>query len=124
VHPLFGNPMGGRQSYNPKNKGKKSYQPILTFLAETREYLGGELRPGDPPPGAQIARHLESVFAALPPQVQTIGRCGLLRWRGGGGLRTPGRAIHPLGPQDFPFDGGVASGGLEAVPAYRCRRAR
>jgi hypothetical protein len=23
--------MGGRKSYNPKNRGKKSYQPILTF---------------------------------------------------------------------------------------------
>src|SRR5258707_4696460 len=64
--------MGGRKSYNPKNKGKKSYQPILTFMAETREYISGELRNGDRPTGAQIARHLESVFAALPPQVQTI----------------------------------------------------
>ena len=72
VHTLFGNQMGGRKSYNPKNKGKKSYQPILTFLAETREYIGGELRNGDRPTGAQIARHLKSVFAALPPQVQTI----------------------------------------------------
>ena len=26
VHTLFGNQMGGRKSYNPKNKGKKSYQ--------------------------------------------------------------------------------------------------
>jgi hypothetical protein len=33
VHTLYGNQMGGRKSYNPKNKGKKSYQPILTFLA-------------------------------------------------------------------------------------------
>jgi hypothetical protein len=72
VHTLFGNQMGGRKSYNPKNKGKKSYQPILTFLAETREYIGGELRHGDRPTGAQIARHLESVFAALPPQVKII----------------------------------------------------
>ena len=72
VHTLFGNQMGGRKSYNPKNKGKKSYQPILTFLAETREYMGGELRNGDRPTGAQIARHLESVFAALPPEVKTI----------------------------------------------------
>jgi hypothetical protein len=72
VHTLFGNQMGGRKSYNPKNKGKKSYQPILTFLAETREYVSGELRNGDRPTGAQIARHLESVFAALPPQVKTI----------------------------------------------------
>ena len=72
VHTLFGNQMGGRKSYNPKNKGKKSYQPILTFLAETREYISGELRTGDPPTGVQIARHLESVFAALPPQVKGI----------------------------------------------------
>jgi len=72
VHTLFGNQMGGRKSYNPKNKGKKSYQPILTFLAETREYISGELRNGDRPTGAQIARHLESVFAGLPPSVETI----------------------------------------------------
>jgi hypothetical protein len=72
VHTLFGNQMGGRKSYNPKNKGKKSYQPILTFLAETREYISGELRNGDRPTGAQIVRHLESVFAALPPQVKTV----------------------------------------------------
>ena len=72
VHTVFGKQMGGRKSYNPKNKGKRSYQPILTFLAETREYIGGELRNGDRPTGAQIARHLKSVFAALPPQVKTI----------------------------------------------------
>ena len=72
VHTLFGHQMGGRKGYNPKNKGKKSYQPILTFLAETREYVGGELRNGDRPTGRQIARHLESVFAALPEGVETI----------------------------------------------------
>jgi alkylated DNA repair dioxygenase AlkB len=38
VHTLYGKQMGGRKSYNPKNKGKKSFQPMLTFLAETREY--------------------------------------------------------------------------------------
>jgi hypothetical protein len=64
--------MGGRKSYNPKNRGKKSFQPILTFLAETREYVGGELRNGDRPTGKQIARHLESVFAAFPKGVETI----------------------------------------------------
>lgn len=72
VHTLFGNQMGGRKSYNPKNKGKKSYQPILTFLAETREYVAGELRNGDRPTGRQIGRHLKSVFAALPAGVETI----------------------------------------------------
>ena len=74
--------MGGRKSYNPKNKGKLSYQPILwrksykriTFLAETREYVSGQLRnnalitlaPGDRPTGKQIADHLAAVFAAIP----------------------------------------------------------
>lgn len=72
VHTVFGCQMGGRRSYNPKNRGKKSFQPILTFLAETREYVAGELRNGDRPTGAQIARHLESVFASLPPEVEII----------------------------------------------------
>ena len=72
VHTLYGRQMGGRKSYNPKNKGKKSYQPILTFLAETREYIWGELRNGDRPTGQQMARHLESVFGALPPCVVKI----------------------------------------------------
>jgi hypothetical protein len=72
VHTLYGRQMGGRKSYNPKNKGKKSYQPILTFLAETREYIWGELRNGDRPTGQQIARHLQSVFAALPRCVGKI----------------------------------------------------
>ena len=41
VHTLFGQQMGARKGYNPKHKGKKSYQPILTFIAETREYAAG-----------------------------------------------------------------------------------
>ena len=75
VHTLYGQQMGGRKSYNPKNKGKKSYQPILTFIAETREYVWGELRNGDRPSGKQIGDHLRNVRAALPPSVkQIIGR--------------------------------------------------
>ena len=72
VHTLYGSQMGARKSYNPKNKGKKSYQPILTFIAETREYIGGELRNGDRPDGKQIARHLTAVFAALPGCVDRL----------------------------------------------------
>ncbi len=72
VHTLFGQQMGARKGYNPQHRGKKSYQPILTFLAETREYVMGELHNGDRPSGAQIARHLESVSAALPPGVETV----------------------------------------------------
>src|SRR5437870_8669996 len=72
VHTLYGQQMGGRKSYNPKNKGKKSYQPMLTFIAETREYVWGELRNGDRPTGKQIGDHLRSVRAALPPGVKRM----------------------------------------------------
>jgi hypothetical protein len=72
VHTLYGQQMGARKSYNPKNKGKKSYQPILTFLAETREYVTGELRNGDRPTGKQIARHLHSAVQSLPACVEKI----------------------------------------------------
>jgi DDE family transposase len=72
VHTLFGNQMGARKGYNPKNKGKKSFQPILTFLAETKEYVAGELRNGDRPSGKQIAAHLQMVFASVPTMVKTL----------------------------------------------------
>jgi hypothetical protein len=72
VHTLYGNQMGGRKGYNPRNKGKKSYQPILTFIAETREYISGELHNGDRPDGKQIARHLAEVLTALPGCVRRI----------------------------------------------------
>ena len=74
VHTLYGNQMGARKSYNPKNKGKKSYQPILTFLAETREFLAGQLRNGDRPTGKQIADHLAEVFRAIPDMLAAAAR--------------------------------------------------
>jgi len=72
VHTLYGKQMGGRKGYNPKNKGKKSYQPMLTFIAETREYLWGGLRKGDRPSGQEIARHIAEAVQALPAVVKHI----------------------------------------------------
>src|SRR6204780_5798878 len=72
VHTLYGQQMGGRKSYNPKNKGKKSYQPMLTFIAETREYIWGELHNGDRPSGKQIGDHIRNACAAVPPGVKQI----------------------------------------------------
>src|SRR3974377_1261236 len=80
VHTLYGQQMGGRKSYNPKNKGKKSYQPMLTFIAETREYVWGELRNGDRPTGKQIGDPLRNVGAALPPRAKHT------YWRGDSGF--------------------------------------
>ena len=70
VQTVYGRHMGARKGYNPKHRGKKSYQPILTFVAETREYISGELRKGVSVSGKQIAAHLDSVFRALPKGVE------------------------------------------------------
>jgi hypothetical protein len=72
VHTVYGKQMGARKSYNPKNKGKKSYQPILTFMAETREYISGELHNGDRHSGEEIAAHIRKVIASLPAVVKKI----------------------------------------------------
>ena len=72
VQTVYGQQMGARKGYNPQHREKKSYQPILTFLAETREYMGGELRKGDRPTGKQIGAHLDSVCAALPASVERV----------------------------------------------------
>jgi len=72
VHTVFGRQMGARVSYNPKKKHARSYQPILTFAAETRECIVGQLRNGDRPSAAQIRRHLEQVFANLPVAVREL----------------------------------------------------
>jgi hypothetical protein len=83
VHTVYGKQMGARKGYNPKNKGKKSFQPILTFLAETREFVGGELHNGDRPTGMQIAKHLEYVMTTVPNGVKVIyarADCGFYCW--------------------------------------------
>jgi hypothetical protein len=83
VHTVYGKQMGARKGYNPKNKGKKRFQPLLTFLAETREFVGGELHNGDRPTGMQIAKHLEYVMTTVPNGVKVIyGRadCGFYCW--------------------------------------------
>jgi hypothetical protein len=70
VQTVYGRQMGARKGYNPTHRGKKSFQPILSFLAETREYMAGELRKGERPTGKQIQAHLNSAFAALPASVK------------------------------------------------------
>ncbi len=142
VHTLYGRQMGGRKSYNPKNKGKRSYQPILTFLAETREYLMGGLRHGDRPTGKEIVAHLESAFRALP-RVKKIfkeivahlesafrasrreedfraGRFRLLLLGSGGSLRTSALSVRPRA-QDQATGRAVAASRMEALaPQRRC----
>ena len=126
VHTLYGKQMGGRKSYNPKNKGKKSYQPILTFLAETREYVAGGLRNGDRPTGKEVAEHLRQAFRALPECVKTIfarADSGFYCWEAVAAYVERACQFCDRGPQDGALAGSVACGGMEGLAENRCRRA-
>lgn len=72
VNTLFGKQMGAKKGYNPKNKGKKSYQPILSFIAQTGEFIGGKQRKGDRPTGEEVAKHLREVFESIPKRCKRI----------------------------------------------------
>ena len=72
VNTVYGKQVGARRSYNPKHRGKRSYQPILSFIAETGEFIFGNQRNGDKPSGQEVAKHLEGVFAAVPPGVEDV----------------------------------------------------
>ena len=114
--------MGARKGYNPKHRGKKSYQPILTFLAETREYISGELRKGERPTGKQIAAHLDHVFAVLPEGVQ---RCyaradsGLYCWDTVEAYEKHGCQF-VLSAQKTPRLVAELKAALDRVAAHRC----
>ena len=125
VHTVYGKQMGARKSYNPKNKGKKSYQPILTFLAETREYVAGELHNGDRPTGEQIARHLRSAFKALPEGVARIyarADSGFYCWEAVEAYQQGHLPVHRRGTQDGAAGGEVEGNGMEAVAHDRRQR--
>lgn len=72
VNTLYGHQQGARKGYNPKHKGKRSYQPILTFIAETGEYFCGKQRPGDTMSGEEIGKYIERCFKQLPPGVTSV----------------------------------------------------
>src|SRR5207244_1865593 len=54
VSTVYGEIEGARKGHNPKHRGKKGLRPVLCFVAETREYLCGTQRRGEPMNGAGI----------------------------------------------------------------------
>lgn len=71
VEPLFGRQEGARVGYNPRYRGRPSYHPILSVIAETATCTGAQLRPGDRGLGnedaALIGQHVRAVQKRLHP---------------------------------------------------------
>jgi hypothetical protein len=72
VNTVYGAQMGGRKAYNPGQKGKKSVQPLLSFVAETGECLRGKLHNGYTPTGEQMAEHITAALRSVPASVAEV----------------------------------------------------
>lgn len=72
VTPVYGNQQRAGLGYNPKKKGRKSYHPLLCFLGETRDYLGGLFRNGKHHTSYQAVRFLKAMIKKLPRHIEQI----------------------------------------------------
>jgi hypothetical protein len=69
---IYGDQQGGRVGYNPRDRGKKAYRPVLCFIDETREYLLGKFRKGDVLDGEESAAFIIRIKGYLPGCVQKV----------------------------------------------------
>jgi len=72
VTPVFGNQQRAALGYNPKKRGRKSYHPLLCFIGETRDYIGGLLRSGKHHTSYKAVPFLKGVIKKLPSHIEKI----------------------------------------------------
>jgi hypothetical protein len=78
VEPVFGEQQGAELGYNPRYPGRRSYHPILAFVAETGTCVGARLRPGNESLGddeAELIRtYVRRVVEHVPEKTGVVVR--------------------------------------------------
>jgi hypothetical protein len=85
VETIYGNQEGGRKGHNTKNRGKKGFRPVLSFIQETREYFTGKLRKGETIGGEEAEELIHSFKKYLPGCVKEVilrGDGEFISWEG------------------------------------------
>jgi len=72
VIPVYGNQQRAAIGYNPKKKGRKSYHPLLCFVGETRDYIGGMLRSGKHHSSYKAVDFIKALVKKLPSHIKHI----------------------------------------------------
>jgi len=72
VETVYGLIQGAKRGHNPGHRGKKGLRPVLSFIAETREYLAGKLRRGETISGREVARLILSFKGLIPSCVKRV----------------------------------------------------
>jgi len=63
---VFGSQHRAKKGYNPKKPGRLSFHPLMCFIGETRDYIGGFLRPGNRHSAYKARDLLNSILKNLP----------------------------------------------------------
>ena len=72
VIPVYGDQQRAAMGYNPKKKGRKSYHPLLCFVGETRDYIGGVLRSGKRHSSYKCIEFVKGLVKKLPSHIKKI----------------------------------------------------
>ena len=69
---VYGRQEGASKGYNPKNKGKLSYHPLLCFYSEMKIILNSWFRTGSAYTSNGIVEFMKQTLAALPCTIKKI----------------------------------------------------
>jgi len=69
---VFGHQEGAKVGFNPKKRGRPSYQPLLCFEGKTKDCWEGEFLSGNIHPASVAVSFLERCFQKLPSFVREI----------------------------------------------------
>ncbi len=69
VLPLYGHQAGARVGYNPKQRGRRSYHPLLCFEAHRQEFWHGALRPGNANSSTNVVAFMQAVLTKVPSTI-------------------------------------------------------
>jgi len=69
---VYGHQEGAAKGYNPKNKGKLSYHPLICFVSEMKMVLNSWFRTGSAYTSNGIVEFMQQTLAALPKAVKKI----------------------------------------------------
>jgi hypothetical protein len=72
VETVYGLIEGAKRGHNRAHRGKKGLRPVLAFIAETREYLSGNLRRGETLSGREISQFILSLKGWIPGCVRNV----------------------------------------------------
>jgi hypothetical protein len=72
VTTVYGHQQRAGLGYNPKKKGRKSYDALLCFVGETRDYLGGLLRSRKHHTSYQAVSFLKAMIKRLPCHIEHL----------------------------------------------------